>query len=188
MNARFSLVWPFRLFLAYLFLTASLGGWSWNDGGFVRVEGKLADPQRFLFQIRDLDLLSDPWNAWLAMGLPWLELVTGIALLIPWTALGGAVMASALMTLFLTALISASARGMEVECGCFGGPGGASETGMAIFWRAIWLGMALTCLVALWKNAAQGKPGATASPNDSDAEEGSHFFTQNDARPQDGDP
>ncbi|MFT4637696.1 MAG: putative oxidoreductase [Verrucomicrobiales bacterium] len=149
------LIWAFRVFLAYLFLTASIGGWVWAEGGIVRADGKLADPQRFLSQIRAFQLLHDPWNAWLAMGLPWLELFTGIALLLPWTALGGSAVASGLLGMFIVGLASVQMRGLEVDCGCFGGAGTATDTGIALAWRALWLGMAITCFCALWKRASR---------------------------------
>ena len=153
-----AVIWSFRLFLAYLFLTASAGGWAWDGGSLVLVKGKLADPQGFLFHVRAFGLLQDPWNAWVAIGLPWLELFTGIALCLPWTALGGSAVASALLALFIAALASVSARGLDVHCGCFGGPGTAADLGSAIAWRVIWFGMALTCGCALWRRSRGKMP------------------------------
>ncbi len=42
---------------------------------------KVADPMSFLDDIRSFDLLGDPWAAWLAMGLPWLEIFAGLAVM-----------------------------------------------------------------------------------------------------------
>ena len=112
-------LWAVRFFIAYLFLTASIGGWIWADGGLVRAEGKLFDPQQFVFHVRALELMDDPWNAWVAMGLPWLECMIGVGVLLPWTALGAALGAVGLLGMFIAALASVWVRGLEIECGCF---------------------------------------------------------------------
>ena len=149
--AKPAFLWGVRLLLAYLFLTAAIGGWVWAEDGFVRTEGKLLDPQQFVFHVRAFQLMEDPWNAWAAMGLPWLECLTGIALLLPWTALGGAASATAMLTMFIAALISVRARGLEVNCGCFGGPTAASDLTVAIASRVLWLGLAIACFLLLWQ-------------------------------------
>ena len=153
--ARPVFLWGIRLFLAYLFLTASIGGWVWAEGGIVRAEGKLMDPQQFVFHVRAFKLMEDPWNAWVAMGLPWLECLTGIALLLPWTALGGAASATGMLTMFVAALVSIRARGLEVDCGCFGGPTASSDLTLAIASRIVWLGLAITCFLLLWQAEKQ---------------------------------
>ena len=40
---------------------------------------KLRDPSVFLNDIRSFDLLPDPYAAWLALALPWLEVFAGLA-------------------------------------------------------------------------------------------------------------
>ena len=94
--------------------------------------------------------MDDPWNAWVAMGLPWLECFTGIALLLPWTALGGTASAAGLLSIFVAALASVRARGMEVDCSCFGGPTAASDLNLAMASRLVWLGLAIACFLLLW--------------------------------------
>lgn len=42
---------------------------------------KLKDPGRFLIDIRSFDMLPDPFAAWLALGLPWIELLGGLAVI-----------------------------------------------------------------------------------------------------------
>jgi putative oxidoreductase len=42
---------------------------------------KVADPISFLDDVRSFDLLGDPWAAWVAMGLPWLEILAGLAVM-----------------------------------------------------------------------------------------------------------
>ena len=42
---------------------------------------KLRDPGRFLIDIRSFDMLPDPYAAWLALLLPWVELLCGLAVI-----------------------------------------------------------------------------------------------------------
>ncbi len=88
------------------------------------------------------------------MSLPWLELFTGIALLIPQTALGASTLATGLLGSFVVALITIGTRGAEtIDCGCFGGATLAADLHWAVLWRVLWLGMAGCCTAALWKAA-----------------------------------
>ncbi len=153
-----------RFYLAYLLLTAAFGGWIWADGGLRWVPGKLADPILFTSRVRDLEFFPDPWNAWGAMALPWLECLTGLALLLPWTALGGAVLTALLMALFGGVLVSVRFRGLELSCGCFGGAGRdpSSASVVTIAWRFFWCLLAVMTSVFLWKR----KPDKINSPRD----------------------
>jgi hypothetical protein len=54
------------------------------------------------------------------MSLPWIELVTALALVLGIRARAGAFVASGLMLVFTLAVLAAVARGLDFECGCFG--------------------------------------------------------------------
>ena len=135
---RFALItlWCFRLLLAGIFLYAGLL--------------KVLDPIGFLTVVRDFDILSDPYAAWLSMGLPWLEIMTGIALLTPWLALGGAVVAAGMLTTFIGALLSAWLRGMEIDCGCFGGGSGSDSLTSYMDIISIRVVLLVFCAVVFW--------------------------------------
>lgn len=175
-------IWFTRVLLAYLFLTASLGGWVWSQGGLQRVEGKMADPQALVIQLRDLGLAPDPWNAWIAMGLPWIEALTGLALLLPWTALGGLAIAAGLLASFIAFLVWASSQGLSGACACFGGTGATLEDGgalgMALFLRGLWLSMALVSLYLLWRGGSTPSAFKSGTSRPSSGREG--------GRPQSG--
>lgn len=81
---------------------------------------KAADPMAFLEDVRSFDLLSDPWAAWLALALPWLEIFSGIAVASGVLRAGGLGILNALLILFLVAISSAWFRGIDLRCGCFG--------------------------------------------------------------------
>jgi len=55
-----------------------------------------------------------------AVYLPWLELVTGIALLVRKWLSGALLLLGSMTVVFLVAICSAWARGLDISCGCFG--------------------------------------------------------------------
>jgi putative oxidoreductase len=81
---------------------------------------KAADPGVFLLDVRSFQILGDPWAAWLAMSLPWLEIICGLALAAGGWAGGALVILAAAIAVFIGALAQAWARGIDVTCGCFG--------------------------------------------------------------------
>jgi uncharacterized membrane protein YphA (DoxX/SURF4 family) len=62
--------------------------------------------------------------------LPWLEIAIGLLLIIGISLRMAAVIAGGIMLLFIAAIISVWARGMLIDCGCFGG-GGAIDPSKA---------------------------------------------------------
>ena len=81
---------------------------------------KAVDPGVFLLDVRSFQVLRDPWAAWLAMTLPWLEIISGLALVLGGLARGALVIFLISIALFIGALAQAWARGLDVTCGCFG--------------------------------------------------------------------
>src|SRR4051812_7671619 len=45
---------------------------------------KVGDPSQFLVSIRSFHFLPDPFAAWMALALPWLEIFAGLAVLTGW--------------------------------------------------------------------------------------------------------
>ncbi len=81
---------------------------------------KVADPMSFLDDVRSFDLLGDPWAAWLAMGLPWLEILAGLAVMSGLLRSGGLLILNGSLLLFLAAISFSWWRGIDIRCGCFG--------------------------------------------------------------------
>ena len=81
---------------------------------------KALDPARFADDIANFKLL--PWHATvlLALYLPWLEIICGVALIFKQCYSGALVILGLLCIVFLGALASAKARGLDISCGCFG--------------------------------------------------------------------
>lgn len=81
---------------------------------------KAMDPSAFAESIRHFRLVSGLLAELLAFYLPYLEIVTGAALVIHRATQAAAVILSALVCIFTLALASAWWRGLDVSCGCFG--------------------------------------------------------------------
>jgi putative oxidoreductase len=81
---------------------------------------KAKSPVLFLLDVRSFDLLGDPYAAWLALGLPWLEIIAGLAVITGLYRAGGLLMLNGLLVVFLIAILQAWVRGIDLKCGCFG--------------------------------------------------------------------
>jgi uncharacterized membrane protein YphA (DoxX/SURF4 family) len=124
-----------RLAMAAVFIAAALP--------------KIRDPDLFAAAIFNYKMLP-PWGVnTLALVLPWLELAIGVLL-----ALGVWVRASAawmvvLMIAFMTAFVSATARGLDIACGCFEVAEGAKPT--SPWWVVLRDSAMLGAAVVLWR-------------------------------------
>lgn len=88
---------------------------------------KILDPAGFAEDVAHYALLPDPAVNLVAVLLPWIEAVGALALFTDFAAEGGLLLANLLLLLFLGALGQAWARGLDIDCGCFGhGKGNAS--------------------------------------------------------------
>ena len=107
---------------------------------------KAWDPVKFSNDISNFRLL--PWSVGvrLAFYLPWLEILCGVALIIGWMRSGALAILTALMVVFIGATISAEARGIDLDCGCFG----AATSGLTFAWHMVIDFALLAALVALW--------------------------------------
>lgn len=107
---------------------------------------KIGDPAAFALQVHN-HRLAPVWSENLvAIVLPWVELVAGLALVLGVRARAGAAIALALMVAFTVAVGLAWARGLDFECGCFG-KAGAARIGARKFVENIGL-IALAALAA----------------------------------------
>jgi uncharacterized membrane protein YphA (DoxX/SURF4 family) len=105
------LTWLLRLGLGALFLAAGVA--------------KLRDPAAFATEIANYRLLPG-LAAYLATALPMLELVLGATLLLgtaTWRR-AAALASAGLLIVFTVAVSQVVARGINVDCGCFGGSSG----------------------------------------------------------------
>lgn len=137
-------LWLLRLAVAGVFLYAGvLKIWDF-------AHGRSATPD-FTIAIQHFELI--PWpdlTVALALYLPWLEIITGVALLLRRLALGAAIAGTGMATVFLVALGSAWARGLDISCNCFGKSVGPTDYPTVIFRDVLLL---VACLVLLIREA-----------------------------------
>ncbi len=110
--------------------------------GYVGV-AKLADPHGFAQELAGYRLLPAQANQTLAVILPWIELLCGVALVLGLWVRAAAMLSGALMLVFAAAVVTALARGLDISCGCFG-TGQAARIGLQT------LALQAGCLAAAW--------------------------------------
>ena len=81
---------------------------------------KIADPPGFAHEIHNYRLLPGAAVNALALVLPWLEVVTGLALFLGLARRAAATIQGVLLVVFIGALSINLARRHPVDCGCFG--------------------------------------------------------------------
>jgi uncharacterized membrane protein YphA (DoxX/SURF4 family) len=94
-------------------------------GGVWIVAGalKLTDPTASVQAVKAYELLPTSLVETVGYLLPALELVVGLALVLGVMTRGAAAISALLFVAFIIGIASVWARGMEIDCGCFGGGG-----------------------------------------------------------------
>ncbi|MEN3359971.1 MAG: hypothetical protein V7637_3953 [Mycobacteriales bacterium] len=91
--------------------------------------GKVGDPAASVRAVRAYRVLPEWLDKGAGYGLPYVEIALGILLLVGLATRLSALVAVALLVVFLAGMISAAARGLRIECGCFGGGGDLGAAG-----------------------------------------------------------
>jgi uncharacterized membrane protein YphA (DoxX/SURF4 family) len=136
---------PARWYLGVLFIGACLH--------------KIAVPESFALDIATYDLLPLATVNLVAITLPWVELVAGAMLVIGWRVRSASLLVAVMMGIFLTALVIALARGLDMSCGCFASQGAGDDpiSGVTVARDLGWLGLAT--LVMVWDRGHAGLDG-----------------------------
>jgi uncharacterized membrane protein YphA (DoxX/SURF4 family) len=94
-------------------------------GGVFLVAGglKVIDPQSSVAAVRAYRLLPSSLLTIVGWGLPFAEIALGVLLLAGIATRLVAVASAVLLLVFIAAVTSAAARGLSIDCGCFGGGG-----------------------------------------------------------------
>jgi uncharacterized membrane protein YphA (DoxX/SURF4 family) len=100
------------------------GVWLYAGGAKV---GDLAAATR---AVKAYQLLPNGVAEWIGAGLPFAELALALLLLLGLATRAAAAVSAVLLTAFVVGIASAWARGLNIDCGCFGGGGelGAGES------------------------------------------------------------
>ncbi len=101
---------------------------------------KILDPVGFAFAVDRYGILPEAAVPAVALGLPWVEVLSAGVLLIPSWRQSGQMLIAAMMAVFVAAVTYALVSGIEGECGCL--------AGMALSWptailKALLLGAAV---------------------------------------------
>jgi uncharacterized membrane protein YphA (DoxX/SURF4 family) len=94
-------------------------------GGVFLIAGwlKVIDPQSSVAAVRAYRLLPDPAATIVGWGLPFAEMALGVLLLAGIATRVAAAVTAVVLVVFIAAVVSAAARGLSIDCGCFGGGG-----------------------------------------------------------------
>jgi uncharacterized membrane protein YphA (DoxX/SURF4 family) len=103
---------------------ALAGIWAWAG------LAKIADPDVATRAVRAYEIFPETLVKPIAWGLPFVELGLAVLLLIGLACRPAAWASAVLFVAFIAMIGSAWARGLSIDCGCFGG-GGASSNGDA---------------------------------------------------------
>jgi uncharacterized membrane protein YphA (DoxX/SURF4 family) len=137
-----------RLAMAGIFIYASLD--------------KIAHPAAFAKDVYNYQILPESLINLTALILPWLELFLGLCLLARIWLPGAVITVNVLLTVFMASLIFNLARGLDVNCGCFGTGGDvpAMSTGWYLLRDALFLAVGLFLLVSVFfrEGFSQGSP------------------------------
>ncbi|MCX6467640.1 MAG: DoxX family membrane protein [Pseudonocardiales bacterium] len=109
---------------------------------------KALDPDQTYVAVRAYDVLPPLGVELVAAILPWLEIALAVLLLLGLGTRAVAVVSAALLLVFVAGVVQAWARGLSIDCGCFGG-GGAVEPGRTAYGQEL-LRDAGFLLLAAW--------------------------------------
>lgn len=109
----------FRTGLLNAFLRITVGG-AFIAAGVL----KIAAPDKFAQDIGNYRLVPHEMIHLVAILLPWIEVVAGLSVLTGIWLKPGAMVIMGMTMLFFLVITSALARGLNIECGCFGTVGG----------------------------------------------------------------
>lgn len=81
---------------------------------------KIVDAEYFAKSLYNYRLLPEASLNFAALIIPWIELIVGVLLALGIFVRESALLGSVMMVVFIAAISIALARGLDIECGCFG--------------------------------------------------------------------
>ncbi|MDH6288958.1 MauE/DoxX family redox-associated membrane protein [Rhodococcus sp. NM-2] len=90
---------------------------------------KVADPAQTIIAVRAYQLLPEDLVRPVANTLPFFEIALGLLLLIGLAVRATAAVSAVLLLGLIGVIVSVWARGLSIDCGCFGGGGAADVNG-----------------------------------------------------------
>jgi uncharacterized membrane protein YphA (DoxX/SURF4 family) len=102
-------------------------GGVWVAAGLLKVP----DPAENVRAVRAYQLLPESVVPTVGYALPIVEVVVGACLILGLLTRVNGVLSCLLLVAFIVGIASAWARGLQIDCGCFGGGGGPAENASA---------------------------------------------------------
>jgi hypothetical protein len=93
---------------------------------------KIRDPLAFARDISNYRVVCDAIAVWVAILLPWLEMVTGLCLAAGLWRRTAALLASLMLAGFIVLVAVTMIRGLDVDCGCFGSLSRKADLGLIL--------------------------------------------------------
>ena len=90
---------------------------------------KIMHPDGFAKAVYNYKILPASLVNITALFLPWLELLTGAALILGTKVKGASLIISAMLVVFLVAVTATLVRGISIDCGCFTSSSAGRKTG-----------------------------------------------------------
>ncbi len=119
---------------------------------------KLFNPGDFAVSIRNYTIIPVEWTNLVALGLPWVELVTGFLLIAGIQTKPAALLATGMLGIFLGAIIYAYYIGLDIDCGCFSSS--ENSTGRVGFYHIVRdSSLFLLSLAVLLGDSGKSRPG-----------------------------
>jgi len=113
---------------------------------------KLPDPAESVRAVRAYQLLPEAVVPTVGYALPLVEIAVGACLLLGLATRVSAVLSCLLLVAFIVGIASAWARGLQIECGCFGGGGFDADATSKYPWEiARDVGFLILAAILLWK-------------------------------------
>jgi spermidine/putrescine-binding protein len=109
---------------------------------------KVLHPDQFADIVLNYRILTGPLVNWVALTLPWLELIAGVLLILGAFTRAAAILATAMFATFTVALASAQIRHLDIACGCFDVAASSGSTSQSLV-EAVVLLLASLALLAL---------------------------------------
>jgi uncharacterized membrane protein YphA (DoxX/SURF4 family) len=144
--------WPWCSTVARLVLA---GVWAWAG------VAKVGDPDASVRAVRAYEILPETIVKPFAWGLPFVELALAALLLLGLATRPAAWVSAGLLLVFVAGTAAAWARGLQIDCGCFGGGGAAAADGPR-YLRELGRDGLFLCLAIL---VAAGTPSRVALDN-----------------------
>jgi uncharacterized membrane protein YphA (DoxX/SURF4 family) len=137
---------------------------------------KIVDPDASVRAVRAYRILPEGLAELVGWGLPFLELGLAVLLAAGLATRLAAVVSAALLLAFMVGIAAAWARGLRIDCGCFGGGGDDPTAGAATYARELARDaglLAVSVLLAVWPRSRLALDGHAASRDPHGAPHGS---------------